>query len=280
MPRFLFWNFRYDGGDKEELLASLVQDMAIDILILAEFKIDCGEMLRHLRDRGMSFSTPAVPHNRIEIFAGYPEDCFVNWARDEDRILLRRFKAPGYVEFLLGAVHLVSGTHHERSERMNEALPISRAIREAQREVGHARSIIVGGFNLNPFDDAMVYPEGFGAMMTKELLRNVASTPDKRLKHFYNPMWSRMGREVEDGVPGTYYWNASRPSNIYWNYLDQVLIGYDLLDGFTDDRFRILTSISVAGKERRLIRKKDIHWEIELSDHLPILFDVDLSQEA
>ena len=127
----------------------------------------------------------------------------------------------------------------------------------------------------------MVFPEGgFGAMMTKELVRGVASPPDRRLKYFYNPMWSRMGREAEGDAPGTYYWDQTRPSNRYWNYLDRVLIGHDLLDGFPDDQFRILTSISISGERRRLIRKNKIHWSIEISDHLPILFEVQLPQEA
>ena len=68
MPRFLFGNFRYDEPDKEEILAGLVVAEAIDVLILAESKIDCGEMLRQLDSHGKMFSTPAVPHERIEIF--------------------------------------------------------------------------------------------------------------------------------------------------------------------------------------------------------------------
>ena len=194
-------------------------------------------------------------------------------------MLLRKLKAPGCVEILIRAVHLASGLHRTPAERKDDSSPTVLAIREAQREIGHARSVIVGDFNLDPFEDGMVFTNGFGAMMTKELVRSIAPTPDKRLGHFYNPMWGRMGRDIDDGAPGTYYWDASRPSNIYWNYLDQVLIGYDLLDRFPDDRFRILTSVPVSGEDRQLIRKKEIHWGIELSDHLPILFDIDLSEE-
>jgi hypothetical protein len=113
---------------------------------------------------------------------------------------LRRLKVPGRLDILLGAVHLVSGLHRERSERKAEADPLARAVREAQREpaVGHERTILVGDFNLNPFDDGMIFPSGFGAMMTKGLVRKSRGTSDRYGGRLYNPIWSKLGREVEE----------------------------------------------------------------------------------
>jgi endonuclease/exonuclease/phosphatase (EEP) superfamily protein YafD len=158
MPRFLFWNYRYDGPDREELLARIVQAEAVDVLILAESSVDRDELLGHLGSQGRPYVALPVPHYLIEIFAGYPEGCFPDWARDEGRLCLRKFKAPGHVEILLGAVHLVSGLHRERPERKDESDPLARAVREAQRDLKHARTIVVGDFNLNPYDDGMIFP--------------------------------------------------------------------------------------------------------------------------
>jgi len=36
MPRFLFWNYRYDGANRGTLLARLVHEQAVDVVILAE----------------------------------------------------------------------------------------------------------------------------------------------------------------------------------------------------------------------------------------------------
>ena len=40
MTRFLFWNYRYDGPDKEELLERLILTEAVDVVILVESGID------------------------------------------------------------------------------------------------------------------------------------------------------------------------------------------------------------------------------------------------
>jgi hypothetical protein len=285
MTRFLFWNYRYDGHDKEELLGRLILAEMVDVVILAESMIDRESLLDRLKAAGRPYSVPRIPHpnGRIEVLAGYPSDCFIDWARDQDRMWLRRFRVPGRVEILLGAVHLISGVHRDRLERRTAADAIARAVREAQREVGicHERTIIVGDFNLNPYDDGMIFPSGFGAMMTKDLVRK------QKLSHggglcgrFYNPLWSRLGREITEAPPGTYYWNENREFNIYWNCIDQVLIGADLLDYFPTDRLRILTAIPGPEGPRSLIRETPGHWKIEISDHLPLIFDVDLPPEA
>jgi hypothetical protein len=280
MPRFLFWNYRYNGPGKEELLVKLVYKEKIDVLILAESSIDPGLLGERLGAQGRSYVTPHAPHNRLKLFAGYPDGCFRDWARDEERLCLRRFKVAGHPEILIGAVHLVSGLHRERAERKAESDPLARTIREAQRELGHARTVVVGDFNLNPFDDGMIFPDGFGAMMTKSLVRKNAASRGDRFGRFYNPIWSRLGQDVESGAPGTYYWRYHRALNIYWNYLDQVLIGFDLLDHFPEERFRILTEVAGSDGNQQLIRETELHWTIELSDHLPLLFDLDLPQEG
>jgi len=282
MPRFLFWNYRYDGPDRDEILARLVHAEAVDVVILAESSVDRAELLGHLGADGRTYSSLPIPHEWIEIFAAYPADCFLDWNRDEGRLCLRRFKVPGRVDILLGAVHLVSGLHRERSERKSEADPLARAVRDAEREpqVGHERTILVGDFNLNPFDDGMIFPDGFGAMMTKGLVRKSRRSPGQICGRFFNPIWSRLGQEADDAPPGTYYWNKNRSLNIYWNYLDQVLVGADLLDHFPAEQFRILTSIPGPSGPRPLIRETERHWVIDISDHVPLIFDVDLPPEA
>jgi hypothetical protein len=95
----------------------------------------------------------------------------------------------------------------------------------------------------------------------------------------YNPIWSRLGREVEDEPPGTYYWSENRELNVYWNYLDQVLVGADLLDHFPAEQFRILTSVPGPTGPLPLIRETGRHWVVEPSDHLPLVFDLDLPEE-
>src|SRR5688500_9749557 len=125
MPRFLFWNYRYDGSDREELLARLVHTEAVDVLILVESSVDRDELLGHLGSQGRPYVSLPKAHDLIKVFAGYPEGCFLDPVRDERRLCLRQFKVPGHDEILLGAVHLVSGLQRERPERKDDSDPLA-----------------------------------------------------------------------------------------------------------------------------------------------------------
>jgi Endonuclease/Exonuclease/phosphatase family len=280
MPRFLFWNYPYCGSDREELLARLVHHEDIDVVILAESSCDPKLLVERLSSAGRIYSSLPLPlpTERFQFFAGYTGEV-VRGFHDHNRLYLVDFQAPGHPSIILGAVHLESGLHLERTERHSRCAPLARLVREMQIDQDHARTIVVGDFNLNPFDDGMIFTEGFGAMMTKSLVKKSAMTRGGRFNRFYNPIWARLGRETDEGPPGTYYWNQHRPSNIYWNYLDQVLVGHDLLDYFPDSRFRILTSIPGDDGPRKLIRSTKEHWKVDVSDHLPLIFDVDLPVE-
>jgi exonuclease III len=279
MPRFLFWNYRCDLPEREAILARLVHHEAVDVLILAESSCDPKLLVDRLSTTGRIYHPMPLPHKRLQVFAGYSAESF-RWSREYDRLCLLGFQVPGHPEMILGAVHLASGLHLERSERHSKAAPLARAVRQIQLERDHARTIIVGDFNLNPFDDGMIFTEGFGAMMTKSLVKKSALSREGRFTRFYNPIWTRLGRETDEGPPGTYYWDQHRDSNIYWNYVDQVLVGHDLLDYFPDSRFRILTSIPGNDEPQQLIRSTKLHWTVEVSDHLPLIFDVDLPSES
>ena len=275
MPRFLFWNYRYSSVDREEIIASLVREHAVDVVILAESSVSDRVLLLLLRQGGRPYSQLPIPHERIKIFAGYPPDFFLDWENDEDRLCFRKVRFPGTDEILLGALHLASGLHSERSERLDLAQPLARKIREVQRESNHARVFVVGDFNLNPHDDGMVFPSAFGAMTSKMLVRKYAIHEGDPYARLYNPMWNLLGRQSPDQPSGTFYWPNHRPFNLCWNCPDQVLVGHDLLDHFPDEQLRILTTLPPALGHASLFRETRRHWLIdEISDHLPLVFDL------
>ena len=281
MPRFLFWNYKYDSPDRESLLATLVREHLVDVVILAEASVDDSALLPLLGRGGRPYHPMPIPHDWIKIYAGYPSAFFLDWQSDEGRLCLRKIQFPGHDEIILGSLHLPSGLHAERSERLDTAQPVARKIREVQREFEHARVIVVGDFNLNPHDDGMVFPSSFGAMTSKELVKKYAIHEGDRYARLYNPMWSLLGGEVIEGPPGTFYWPSHRAFNIYWNYPDQVLVGYDLLDQFPDHQLRILAELPDASGREPLFRETYRHWAIDrVSDHLPLLFDLDLGDAA
>src|SRR6185312_15686412 len=124
----------------------------------------------------------------------------------------------------------------------------------------------------------MVDVNGFGATMTKDLARKLARPEPDSPPRFYNPMWGRMG-DMNEGPPGTFYHPHGSRTNIYWHMLDQVLIRTELIDSFIGASLRVLDKgVSRIG-EVDLLSEQRRHWKLTVSDHLPIVFTLDLPRE-
>jgi len=131
---------------------------------------------------------------------------------------------------------------------------------------------------MNPFETGMVnFESGFASVPTRILAERHSAEELQGTQRFSNPTWSRLGREVPQ-PPGTYYFGSvSKPLNIFWHHLDQVLVRPALFEAFPDEEFHILTSIpGPDGSPVDLIRSTRKHWALVYSDHLPILLKLDL----
>jgi hypothetical protein len=60
----------------------------VDVAILVESTVDRDDLIDRLGAAGPSFSGLPIPHQWVEIFAGYPADCFLDYVRDEGRLCL------------------------------------------------------------------------------------------------------------------------------------------------------------------------------------------------
>ena len=90
---------------------------------------------------------------------------------------------------------------------------------------------------------------------------------------FYNPMWRFFGEHTPGGPAGTCYYNRAEHVWTFWNTYDQVLIRPSLLERFPDDALDVVRR--VGGNS--LLREGVPHRK-RFSDHLPLVFDVDLTQ--
>jgi endonuclease/exonuclease/phosphatase family metal-dependent hydrolase len=146
-------------------------------------------------------------------------------------------------------------------------------IRRAETDVGHSRTVVVGDFNMNPFEFGLVAADCFHAVMDTRIAdKQSRKVQGEVRKFFYNPMW-HLFRETFSAPLGTYYYNnSSRQRNYYWNTFDQVLVSPDLLDSFPIDQLSVLTTIGKIA----LVREDGRPDPAVGSDHLPILFDLAL----
>jgi endonuclease/exonuclease/phosphatase family metal-dependent hydrolase len=189
-----------------------------------------------------------------------------------------RLRLPARKEILVAIIHFFDRRNHSEYDQHSLSGELARFLRDAEMVAGHGRTVLVGDFNMNPFDKGMIDAKGFGAMMTRALTRNLKGDGQDPVLRFYNPMWGRFGDSTV-GPPGTFYHRQNAPTNISWHMLDQVLIRPDLIRAFREDSLSILTRVPTGDGEIDLIRENRKHWSLAVSDHLPILFQMNLSED-
>lgn len=270
---FLFWNLKRARPD---LLASLVKRHAVDVLMLTECPLTPAEVLIALnQDRAEYFFVPT--ESPIRIFTRFSEQYLqpLEPCIESDHYVIRRLALPRRLAILLCVVHFPSKLWKDDLGQSAYAADFSQGVlAPAEQMEQHARTILVGDLNMNPYEDGVVQYNGLHGVMTREIAqkewRTVGGFESNRF--FYNPMWRLFG-EQPAGHAGTYYYSSPRARADYWNIYDQVLVRPALLPIFRDEDLRIIhddvdldLSLLQKGKPNRK----------EISDHLPILFRLDV----
>ena len=273
MATFLFWNL-----NKKPLLnqiSTLCHEHNVDVLILAESALSKVELLEAInKGQRSQFRVPSfAPPSRLSFFIRYPQRSFKP-VYDSGHVAIRRLIPPIGLEILLVAVHLPSKLHSTETDQALNAPLVAQAIEEAETKVRHTRTVVVGDFNMNPFESGVVGATGFHAVLDRQTaLREERTVRGKRYRFFYNPMWGRMG-DTSQGPPGTYYFNTSGYVNFFWNTFDQVLVRPELLKFFPDERLAVLSQVN----EQTLLSPTGIPDTTIGSDHLPLLFAVEIEK--
>jgi len=268
---FLFWNI--NGNDLQESIHRIVNLHTVDVLVLAECSIDPSELLSLLNRKQADFHyAPSIECRKIEIFTKF-SGALIPPILENDRMTIRQLKTPTMAQdTLVAALHFPSQLFWDDQDQLSESPIYSDLIREAEKRVGHHRTVIMGDFNMNPYARGMVNASGFNAVMSREIAEKRKRTIQKReYPFFYNPMWSLSG-DISSGPAGTFYFAPKGHSSYYWHTLDQVLIRPDLLECFNSLTLKILDSDG----ERSLLSasgKPDDSWA---SDHLPLFFELTL----
>ena len=274
MTTFLFWNV--NGRDLSQLLADIVGIEQVDVLILAEFHGQPAQLLHELHRHDDGFAFHYTTNNRLAIFSNHPQESIVPLRDSNEGLSIRRFIPPVGEEILLIAVHLRSKMRLSDDDQGELCNRLRVEIEDAESQVGHRRTVVVGDLNMNPFERGMISAEGLHAVATR---RRAMQESRKVLGadrfFFYNPMWGSLGDRTS-AAAGTFHYSASRPIEYFWHMFDQVLIRPELLKAFSNEQLRIVTRVG----DRSLLAS-DGTPDVRIgSDHLPITFQLNLVQAA
>ncbi len=263
----MFWNIN------RKPLADVVSELAdverIDVVMLAECSMEPAATLRAL-NRGpeggfhLSFSVSKA----VSIFTRFSRE-FINPIFEGGRLTIRRLALPARPELLLAAIHFPSKLRWSKDSQALECTELARRIADAEDRAGHRRTVLVGDFNMNPFEAGIVGAVGLNSVMSRRVAsRNARTVQGREYRFFYNPMWGHFG-DARSNTAGSYFYDRAEHVNHVWNIFDQVLIRPELANQFDSSQLRIVTSVG----DRSLVRP-DGRPNTTYSDHLPIVFDI------
>jgi hypothetical protein len=241
----------------------------VDIVMLAECPEEPTEVCRLLGERTKKqFYIAPDTRKKLQLLTSFPEDS-ITAVFDEfsGRLTIRRLLLnERRVDILVAVVHLPSKLYYSDEEQQFIATEIVRDINDYERRFPNARTIIVGDFNMNPFEQGIVSAMGLHAVMTRAIAEGESRTVSARdYRYFYNPMWSCFGDRSE-GPAGTYYYRKSTPISYFWNIFDQVLLRPEIMHWLKE--LRILDHDGSTS----LLNERGRPDSVAGSDHLPLYF--------
>jgi exonuclease III len=265
----LFWNI--NGKPLADLVADLAQAHGVDVVILAESRITISDFLRALnRQPTEGFHYCAGLSSAITIFADFSSG-FLTPVFESERVSIRHLTLPARSELLLATVHFPSKLYWSSESQAQECTELARRIAAEEDKLGHRRTVLVGDFNMDPFEAGMIGAVGLHAVMSRQIAaRDVRTVQGRDYRLFYNPMWGHFG-DARSSTAGSYYYDSAQHVNCFWHVFDQVLIRPELAERFDSSHVKIVTSL--AG--RSLVRPDGRPDAAAFSDHLPVVFEVD-----
>lgn len=268
---FLFWNIKNNKiGNHIKHLCDLYK---IDILILAESPYPPAQLLTQLNEGKTEFypQNPLSQCDKIQIFTKFHHD-FIRPISENSRLTIRELALPLTEKILITAIHYVDKRNNSDESQSEEAGNLIRGIEEAENSMKNHKNIIIGDFNMNPFEKPLIKANGFNATMSARIaLEETKVVQGKKYKYFYNPMWGLFG-DIFSIPVGTYYYKRAEHINYQWNIFDQVLIRPSLIQNFDKKSLKIIHKI---GRNTSLITSNETPNK-KISDHLPITFALNL----
>jgi exonuclease III len=263
--RIVFWNVH--RKDLTDFVCAIAQSTMADIIVLNENTVNSRKTLGALKEQvSRDFYIPAVlSSSSEERFHCFCKTSSLDMSEVHSgfRTSVRRLRV-GSRRILLGLVHGVDMRNYGPEERQSFAQSLAGEMRLVKDQQKTNNLVMLGDFNMNPYDKGMTLAAGLNSMMTKSCVEpGVRKHINKEYDFYYNPMWSLFG-DKNAGPPGTVY-DTSSQGPYGWSMLDQVLINHSIVPLFHD--VQILDKageVSLTDGRGRPDSKK-------ASDHFPIL---------
>lgn len=260
--RVLFWNTNKNERINQVLYEIIIENN-VTLAALAEYADDLAQL------RGM-LACAGVPMEEY-VTIGCDRITIIGSIKDVNPSVQDSYSSTQIIneEIIVCCLHLPSKIFSTSNDaRKIIANRIVENIKTVEKEIGSDKVIIVGDFNVNPFEDECIDATMFHGLPVFEVAKRKERTvAGQSFKMFYNPMWNFFGDHKKPY--GTYYYAGGVSNNPFWSIYDQVIISPSLRDRFVDSSLKIITETNI-----RYLLDQYGHPDKEISDHLPIMFEI------
>jgi hypothetical protein len=262
----LFWNIGKNNLTPE--ITKLVQNYNPTIFVIAENEIDTTSLLNYINKFSID-KYKILPKNKRNTSILIKENInYTHIPTIARQLITLEYEYNGQ-KYLVCAIHMDSKLMKTTDDQSNISRNVIEEINKIENDRNNSNTIIIGDFNMNPFENGMVFPDTFNAVSSKTIAsknKRVVNDTNKKYKYFYNPMWSYMG-DLSKHSPGTYYLRENSHRNHFvWNMYDQVLIRPELMNRIDENSVEIINETEVGIK----LSPRMQYETITPSDHLPL----------
>jgi len=229
----------------------MIDEHDVDIVMLAECVTPPSILLEQFNpttDRPYLLHSDVSPIKRarranIRVLARLPANSLRAIPQDNPSLVAIHLRPPVGLDIVLIVAHLPSKLHRDDLDQFVGSIRVIKGVERAESATGIDRTVMVGDFNMNPFEGGVAGGEGLHAVMSRtEALERSRVVDGAKRRFFFNPMWSRLGDDSR-GPPGTYYHRSGQQLCYFWNTFDQVIIRPELLPFFLDAKLQVVTEI-------------------------------------
>lgn len=262
--KYIFWN-THKNKDINIYLEKMILEYQPDFIGLVEYSSNGKSLVDRLSAHGSKYTYITSIASR----------CHIIWRGDikeivhcSDHSYYTVKKVPfGKVWQIIVVVHFPSKRNYDPETNAEIFRDIKKDINKA-KEIGSINKVIImGDFNMNPFDTPMIEATSIQAISSREIVlrKKNRKYKEKERELYYNPMWNFLGDEKKP--TGSFYYATSENKAMYWNTLDQFIVNAELADCVLLDKIKF---IDVVNGEVLMDEK----GKPLVSDHFALYFEI------
>lgn len=255
----LFWNLKKNNIAK--YIVDCLIENNVDIAVFSEYK-------------GVDFSQidKSTDYNFIESLGGCEKivmlaknSIAVEIKQEQSRYVLYHVKKET-IQYVIAGVHLQDRFSTDTPTRIACIGRLVNDLSNVERRYKCKKTIIIGDFNANPYDDELLQMNAFNAVLFKDVIRKSETRRVDGItyRRFYNPILNFISENTKNY--GSFY-HSGGSSTPVWHCIDQVLLSKGLVDNIVSLRY-----LKTIGNTSLI---KNIKPNEEISDHLPLLVGIE-----